>query len=196
MAPSFVGGKRRREWDLNPCIPEGKPALKAGALTGLRYLGPINPLEQFINNRLERVLAGKQMAKTEIGEEKSRSLVQEGEDAEDEEGEFEEEEEEETETPKKSPAAGGEEEGANGGGEGENEVAEGEEEAVLLPDVKKKEEQVQKPARKMQVDCMGCGDAIDVTGKIDGEKINCPYCKAEFVVVDFGDGDVDIDFVT
>ncbi|MFH0961577.1 MAG: hypothetical protein V1820_02750 [archaeon] len=54
-----------------------------------------------------------------------------------------------------------------------------------------------KPARekRLQVDCMNCGEAVDITGKAAGERIFCPECKAEFVVA-LIDGHLDIEFLT
>lgn len=53
------------------------------------------------------------------------------------------------------------------------------------------------PAKKQKpfmVDCMSCGDAIDITGRKPGEKISCPGCNAEFVV-SVVEGHLDIEFL-
>lgn len=43
------------------------------------------------------------------------------------------------------------------------------------------------------IECLECGESIDLTGKSKGERVNCPACNTTFAVVDY-DGEMDIDY--
>lgn len=43
------------------------------------------------------------------------------------------------------------------------------------------------------IECLECGEQIELSGKKKGDRVNCPACNTTFAVVDY-DGEMDIDY--
>lgn len=48
-------------------------------------------------------------------------------------------------------------------------------------------------ATTTSIECLECGESIELSEKKKGDRVNCPACNTTFAVVDY-DGEMDIDY--